>query len=204
LTQQIDLKAIIKGANPGIARLVPDFLIRLLNRITHLREVNHILSRHGKKRGLEFIQAVLEYFQISTNFRGEKQLVGLSRPVIASNHPLGGMDGMILIGAVGRWYPGVKALANDLLLNLESLRETFIPVNKHGSNKKNLERYHQAYEKEEALVHFPAGLCSRKKAGLVKDLPWEKSFIRLAKKYHRPIVPTFFSGVNTDFLLQLG
>jgi hypothetical protein len=105
LTQQIDLKAIIKGANPGIARLVPDFLIRLLNRITHLREVNHILSLHGKKRGLEFIQAVLEYFQISTNFRGEKQLVGLSRPVIASNHPLGGMDGMILIGAVGTLVP---------------------------------------------------------------------------------------------------
>jgi hypothetical protein len=203
LPQKIDLKSIIQSASPGLAALVPDFLLRLLGRIVHLREVNRILAQHGQKRGLDFIHAVLQEFRITAKYEGENYLKNLVRPVIASNHPLGGMDGMILMSTVGRWFPDVKALVNDLLLNLESLKGIFIPVNKHGSNRKNLELYHQAYQDEEALVHFPAGLCSRKKAGVIKDLPWEKSFIRLAKTHQRPIVPTFFSGMNTDWFYNL-
>jgi putative hemolysin len=203
LSQKIDVKSILQGASPSLASLVPNFLLRILARIIHQKEINKILYLHGEKKGLDFIRGVLDYFHISLKVYGQENLQGLIKPIVASNHPLGGMDGMILLQAVGQWYPGVKALVNDLLLNLFSLKDMFIPVNKHGSNRSNLSRYHEAYEMEEALVHFPAGLCSRKKAGVVRDLPWEKSFIRMAKTYNRPIVPTFFSGVNREFFYNL-
>jgi putative hemolysin len=92
---------------------------------------------------------------------------------------------------------------NDLLMNLSSLKEFFIPVNKHGSNAENIRIFNQAFASEVLLLYFPAGLVSRKVNGKIIDLEWKKTFLSKSIKYKRDIIPMYISGRNTNFFYNL-
>jgi putative hemolysin len=64
-------------------------------------------------------------------------------------------------------------------------------------------RIEEAYSSESQILYFPAGLCSRKKRGVIRDLEWHKSFITKAIQHKRDIVPAYFSGRNSDFFYNL-
>jgi putative hemolysin len=64
-------------------------------------------------------------------------------------------------------------------------------------------RIEEAYSSDSQILYFPAGLCSRKKRGVIKDLEWHKSFISKAVQHKRDIIPAFFSGRNSDFFYNL-
>ena len=75
---------------------------------------------------------------------------------------------------------------------------------KHGAQGKDgAKRSEEAYSDDSQILYFPAGLCSRKKKGIIKDLQWHKSFISKAIQHKRDIVPAFFSGRNSDFFYNL-
>jgi putative hemolysin len=77
-------------------------------------------------------------------------------------------------------------------------------VNKHGSQAKEaIMSLEKTYASENQILYFPAGLCSRKKKGMIKDLKWQKSFISKAIQHKRDIVPAFFSGRNSNFFYNL-
>ena len=57
--------------------------------------------------------------------------------------------------------------------------------------------------KEDQLIIFPAGICSRKQNGVIKDLPWKKTFVTKSVEYQRDIVPIYFDGRNSDFFYNL-
>jgi putative hemolysin len=122
---------------------------------------------------------------------------------VVANHPLGGLDGMALIRTVGGRLGEVRVPANDLLMNVPQLRDLFVPVNKHGSNVRNLDKFEAAFGSEFSVVHFPAGLCSRKKAGVIRDVTWQKSFVVRARRYRRDIVPVHIDGRNSRFFYGL-
>jgi putative hemolysin len=93
---------------------------------------------------------------------------------------------------------------NDLLTNITNLSGIFLPVNKHGSQGREAARVlEETYASDAQILYFPAGLCSRKKRGVIMDLPWHKSFISKAVQYKRDVVPAFFSGKNSDFFYNL-
>ena len=50
---------------------------------------------------------------------------------------------------------------------------------------------------------FPAGICSRKRNGVVHDLEWKKTFIVKSVQTQRDIVPIHFEGENSDFFYRL-
>jgi putative hemolysin len=126
------------------------------------------------------------------------------RFIFASNHPLGGLDGMVFMDIVGRVHPNLKFIVNDLLLNIKNLEPVFIPVNKHGRQSIEYARLiEDAYASDIQILYFPAGLCSRKTKGQIIDLPWHKSFIAKAVQYKRDIIPAYFEGSNTNFFYNL-
>ena len=80
----------------------------------------------------------------------------------------------------------------------------FLPVNKHGAQARDaVLMIEEAYSSGCQILYFPAGLCSRKKRGVIKDLQWQKSFINKAIQHKRDIVPAFFSGRNSNFFYNL-
>ncbi len=204
----INVREILARKAPSASRKIPGFVADFLARTIHQDELNGILLRYRDKQGVDFMQALLGHFDLTLDIRGEENLCcGLSRPgaeegrrlIFASNHPLGGMDGICLSACIGRRYGGkIRYLVNDLLLCLQNLRSIFVPVNKHGAQGRgDALRVEEAYASDNQIITFPAGLCSRKIKGEIVDLEWKKSFIRKAVQYGRDVVPVFFDGRNS-------
>ncbi|HBK30605.1 MAG TPA: glycerol acyltransferase, partial [Porphyromonadaceae bacterium] len=121
--------------------------------------------------------------------------------IFASNHPLGGLDGICLSAYLGEKYNGnIRYLVNDVLMHIRNLRTIFVPVNKYGAQaKESAKAIQEAYRSDNQIITFPAGLCSRKQNGKIKDLPWMKSFVLKAIEHQRDIIPVHFKGKNSAF-----
>ncbi|PKP48828.1 MAG: glycerol acyltransferase [Bacteroidetes bacterium HGW-Bacteroidetes-11] len=199
----IDLDKVIEGKSPRLRRNLPGFLLRYLKRIVHQDELNKALNKHKDKYGLEFFEVILNDFGVNIAVKGEENLLKSERFVVVANHPLGGLDGIALMQAVGRIRPDIVSPANDFLMHLPNLRSLFIPVNKHGSNATNIAVFNETFASDKTIVYFPAGLCSRKTGGEILDLEWKKTFLSKARAYNRDILPVHISGRNSGFFYNL-
>lgn len=202
---QIDIKQVLRQKAPSVARKIPGFMVDYLIRTVHQDELNEILRRYHDKDGVAFMQELIGYFDLNLELVNEENIPAEGRYIFASNHPLGGLDGICLSAIIGGRFDGkIRYLVNDLLLYQSNLRSIFVPINKHGAQgKKNAELIEKAYASDNQIITFPAGLCSRKQNGKIQDTEWKKSFIQKAVEYRRDIVPVFFEGRNSNFFYRL-
>jgi putative hemolysin len=202
----INVKQVLKSKLGGKADVIPSFVVNYLTRLIHQDEINDIILRFNDLTGVDFMNALIGYFNLHLTVKNEENLPGDGRRYIfASNHPLGGLDGICLSAVIGNHYEKkIKYLVNDLLLNIPNLQSIFVPVNKHGSQSKlSVKKMEEAYASDCQIITFPAGLCSRKQKGKIYDLEWKKSFIQKAVEYKRDIVPVYFEGKNSNFFYRL-
>lgn len=203
-TNLIDVEKVFYNKNPRLFKLLPYFIIRYLKNIIHQDELNEFLKEHGHLTGLDFISKGLEYIGIDYEVKGLDNIPDKGRFIFVSNHPLGGLDGLIFIHEVGKIYPHLKFPVNDILMNINNLDPIFLPINKHGKQDKQAVReIEESYASNDQILHFPAGLCSRKKKGRIEDLEWKKHFITKAVKHKRDIIPVHFTGRNSNFFYNL-
>jgi len=201
---QLDVEQILYSKNPALKKIVPQFIIRYLKRIVHQDELNEFLRQAGHLRDAEFIKAGLEFFNISYKVSCEENIPASGRYIFVSNHPLGGLDGLVFINELSKHYTNLKFPVNDILMNIRNLSGIFLAINKHGAQGREAARMlEEAYASESQILYYPAGLCSRKKKGIIRDLQWHKSFISKSVQYQRDVVPAYFSGRNSDFFYNL-
>jgi 1-acyl-sn-glycerol-3-phosphate acyltransferase len=202
--QRIDVKEVLRSKNSALLRTIPQFVINWLKRIVHQDELNEFLDKWGHLKDAELIAAGLKHFEIKFNVTGAENIPKSGRYIFVSNHPLGGLDGLVFIYEISKHFNGVKFPVNDILTNIRNLSGIFLPVNKHGSQAKDAAiLIEEAYASDMQILYFPAGLCSRKRRGIIKDLQWHKSFITKSVQHKRDIVPAFFSGRNSNFFYNL-
>ncbi len=200
----VNIRNIFYTKNPSMARLLPGFVFRYLEKIAHQKDINDFLGKHGEKMGLDFVRAAIHDFNVKVIIKGDENLPATGRFIFASNHPLGGFDGILLMDVLSRYYTDFKFLSNDLLMNILNLHPVFIPINKHGKQAMEAAaRLDEAFTSNTHIVTFPAGLVSRRIRGQVMDLVWQKNFISKAVHYKRDIVPVHFTGRNSDFFYAL-
>jgi len=200
----VNVRAVIRAKSPTLERYLPSFVIRYLERILHQDEINEIITLYGHLSGVPVAVASLEYLRVNSQPIGLENVPTDGRYVFVSNHPLGGLDGLVLIKTLGQHFSDIKFIVNDLLLNLTPLESVFVPVNKHGrQSAAYAQRIIDTYNSDAQILYFPAGLCSRKIKGQVTDLPWKRNVLQKAIKHQRDIVPVFFSGVNSNFFYRL-
>ncbi|MBK9291349.1 MAG: glycerol acyltransferase [Bacteroidetes bacterium] len=199
----IDVRKVFADKNPSLARMIPSFVIRYLQRIIHQDEINAFLLQHGHLQGLEFVDEVVNMFRPRVALRGLEYILPEGRFVVASNHPLGGLDGIVLMQAIGKVRRDIQFPVNDILLNIKNLEPLFVPINKHGSNADNIRILNETFEGNAIVCYFPFGLVSRKRKGIIRDLDWKKTFLSKARRYKRDIIPTHISGHNSDFFYRL-
>lgn len=200
----VNVRKIFHDKNARIARLIPGFIYNYLEKVIHQDDVNDILRRFGHLYGAEFATACLKDFNITLEVKGTENLPADQRCIFASNHPLGGFDGVILMHVMDKYYREFKILANDILMNIDNLAPLFVPINKHGKlAAESAALLHEAYLSDTQIVTFPAGLVSRRIKGVIKDLEWKKNFITKAVQYKRDIVPVHCTGRNTNFFYNL-
>jgi 1-acyl-sn-glycerol-3-phosphate acyltransferase len=201
---KIDVRGVLKSKNPALAKAIPSFVINYLKRIIHQDDINDILKNHGHLKDAEFIKATLGTLGIEYRVYGKENIPSAGRYIFVSNHPLGGLDGLVFMNELSKYFPDIKFPVNDILMNIENLSGIFMPVNKHGAQGKEAIRHlEEAYASDCQILYFPAGLCSRKKRGVIRDLVWHKSFVSKAVQHKRDIVPVYFSGRNSSFFYNL-
>ncbi|MEI6059466.1 MAG: 1-acyl-sn-glycerol-3-phosphate acyltransferase [Bacteroidota bacterium] len=199
----LDLDRVIVSKNPGLYKLLPRFLLKYLKKVVHQDELNAIVANNRAQFGLDFLEAAFKGFGVEIKYRGLENIPPKGRWIIASNHPLGGLDGMALMWVAGKVRKDIVFPVNDLLMNIPNLKELFIPINKHGSNTGNARIIEDTFASDKALLYFPAGLCSRKRKGEICDLEWKKSFISKARAHKRDVIPCYISGRNSDWFYNL-
>ena len=204
----IDIEKVLKDKMGAKAKFVPGFLVRWLKRIVHQDEINAFLWENRDKTGVEWLEACVSYLDIKLEIEGKENLPAANDKrlyTIVSNHPLGGQDGVALGAVIGRHFEGrFRYLVNDLLMNLPGLAPLCIPINKTGSQSRNFPAMVKAgFESNNHMLMFPAGLCSRRHNGLIRDIPWSKTFISKSVEYQRDIIPIHFSGQNSNFFYRL-
>jgi putative hemolysin len=200
----IDIEKAIALKNPALLKWMPGFLLRYVKRVTHEEWLNSVLNKHLNKKGWDFANALIQEFEMDVTVSGVENIPKTGGVILASNHPLGGMDGIAFVQAIGKIRPDVRILVNDLLMTFNNFEPLFVPVNKFGKNSAAAnQRIEEVYSQGHVVLIFPAGLVSRKQEEGIKDLLWKKSFVAKAKQYNLDVIPTHISGRNSPFFYNL-
>lgn len=201
---RIDLQQVLKQKMGPRHRYVPRMVVRWLERLICQDELNELLEHNAGLEGADFCHAVLAEMDVQVTTRGIERLPDPSdrRVVYVCNHPLGGLDGLVMIDWLTQRHGGqVWFVVNDLLMFVEPLRSVFLPVNKlGGQSREGSERIREIFAGNDPILVFPAGLVSRRgKGGIIRDLEWHKMCVTRAAESGRDIIPVHFGGHNSSF-----
>lgn len=204
----VDVEQILREKAGAKARRVPRFVLSWLKKIVHQDEVNQFLEQSSHLSGVEWLEACVEYLDMKLDVSGRENLPASDdgrHYTFVSNHPLGGIDGVALGAILGRHYDGhIRYLVNDLLMNLRGLAPLCIPINKTGSQSRDFPAMVEAgFKGDNHIIMFPAGLCSRRTNGVVRDILWRKTFVVKSVETQRDVVPIHFGGQNSNFFYTL-
>lgn len=202
---QIHLDKILEEKAPKLSKKLPRFVVKWLSKLVCQDECNEALRYLGSHTGVDAMVEWIDFFNLDLTLEGVENLPKDGRCVFVSNHPLGGLDGICLSAVLGKQYnKKIKYIVNDILYFIKPLQPIFIPINKHGSqSKKSAHLINEAFESDNQILTFPAGICSRSQHGKIMDTEWKKMFILKAIEYKRDIVPVYFEGKNSSFFYRL-
>jgi putative hemolysin len=201
----IDIEKVIAEKNPRLAKALPGFILSYIKRVLHEHQINAFIAKYGHLYNFDFIEKIIEEFGVVVETKGMENVPENGGIVIASNHPLGGLDALSMMYMISKKRKDMRFIVNDILLSFKNLKELFIPVNKHGkSGAESVKMINAQFASEALTLVFPAGLVSRKQeGGIIKDLEWKKSFITKSRQYQRDIIPVFVAGTNSNFFYNL-
>lgn len=202
---KLDIRRILKDKKPDLSPLIAGPLCAYLRRIVHQDELNDLLTDFNENNpAIDFVRMSLSRLNIRHRAHGLDKIDPTKRYIFASNHPFGGLDGLMLADHIEQKFGDARIIVNDILMNISPLAPLFVPVNKHGKQNLNyVQMYKEALHSDMPLVTFPAGLCSRRINGTVQDLGWKTSFVKHAIESGRDIVPVYFDGELSNFFYGL-
>lgn len=184
----------------------------LLLRTLRINKLNEIYERHKHKEDLEFLDGILGDFKIHFEIP-EEDLSRIPKEgafITVSNHPLGGIDGILLLKLILQRRPDYKIIANFLLHRIVPLKKYVMPVNPfedHKDAKSSISGIKSALNhlgEGYPLGIFPAGEVSTFKDGkLVVDKPWEEGAIKIIRKANVPVIPIYFHAKNSSWFYVL-
>jgi len=206
----IDTKETITTKFPSITKLPPLLtspFFGALKKIIHENDINSFLSKNRHLGAFDFIESVLDYFQFSYKI-SQNQIENIpktGRVIIIANHPLGALDALSLIDMVKNIRKDIKVVANSLLSSIEQLKPILIEVDTFGNKipKRSAKLVYDALEREEVVIIFPSGEVSRIRPNGIKDIKWNKGFLRFAKKRQAPILPIYIKAKNSTLFYTI-
>lgn len=203
--------------NPFFGTTVGRFLGKLFFKWFSVNKVNDVHSRNCHFSGSAFTTAILKdpLIDLKYNIHNKELLSELPEGafITVSNHPIGSLDGIILIDIFASLRPDYKVMVNGILGNIGAMSGNFISVKpdtkKEGANLQNVNGIRESFNrlKNGAPVgFFPAGAISfynKEKKGIY-DLSWAHSVVKLIRKAQVPVYPVYFDFCNSRFFYWLG
>ena len=200
----VDIDKILKTKSPKLYRFLPRFLINYVIKKLHQDAINLGIHLNKDKFGHDFNNGCLEYVGAKVKISGEENIPKSGPVIVASNHPMGGLDGMAVTHAVSKVRTDTVFFVNDILKNLKNYANLFVGVSKLGTTSSTaLKAVVDEYSTNKAVLVFPAGLVSRKQGKLIRDTEWKKSFVSKSVQYNNLIIPAFVNGENSKFFYNV-
>lgn len=193
------------------------FLGKLFLKWFCIEKVNEVHSRNCHLRGAEFTTALLKDPLIDIKYQVHHKELLAQLPegafITVSNHPIGSLDGIMLIDIFASIRPDFKVMVNGVLENIGAMEDNFISVKpdskKEGANLQNVNGIRESFgrlKNGSPVGFFPAGAISfyNKEKKNICDLPWTHSVVKLIRKAKVPVCPVLFDFYNTGFFYWLG
>jgi len=209
----VRVESMVQNSYPNLYNKIPSIALRpsiaFLKKLFHEKEVNTFLDKNERLIGLDFVEAILEYLDISykLNHRELENIPTLGKVIIVANHPLGAADALALIKMVAnaRQDKKVKIVANQMLSHIPQLSSLLIPIdNIQGRlTRSSLQAIDQALENEEVVIFFPSGEVSRASLNGIKDKYWKSGFIKIAQRTSTPVLPIHINARNSSMFYTL-
>lgn len=208
----VTAREVAKAINLHKYGFLGTFIGWMLMRITKISSINRFYDNHKHLEGTAFLDAILEHYEIEFEIPEEdfKRLPKEGPYITISNHPLGGIDGVLLLKLLLQHRPDFKIIANFLLHRIKPMAPFILPVNPF-ENRKDAKSSLAGFKT--ALLHlreghplgiFPAGEVSTYKDGkLIVDRPWEEAALKLIQKAEVPVVPIYFHAKNSRLFYRL-
>lgn len=208
----VTVKEVARAVNLQRYGFFGTFMGWILVRLTKLSDINRFYDEHKELEGPKFLDAILEHYEIDFEIPEDdfKRLPKEGPYITISNHPLGGIDGVLLLKLMLKKRPDFKIIANFLLHRVEPLAPYIMPVNpfeNHRDAKSSIGGFKSALQHlrdGHPLGIFPAGEVSTYRDGkLIVDRPWEESSLKLIRKAEVPVVPIYFHAKNSKLFYHL-
>ena len=208
----VTAKEVAKAINTDKYGVFGTFSGWLLMKILKISTLNKIYNKNKHLSDVVFLNAILDDLQIKFEIPEEdlKRLPKDGAYITISNHPLGGIDGVLLLKLMLEREPNFKIIANFLLHRIEPLKNYIMPVNPFENHKDakssviGIKETFRHLSDGKPLGIFPAGEVSTYKAGkLMVDKPWEEGAIKVIRKAQVPVVPIYFHAKNSRFFYLL-
>lgn len=208
----VSAKEVAKVINVDKYGFIGTFMGWLLMKLLKISTINKFYKKNQHLKDVEFLDKILEEFQIKFEIPEEdlKRLPKDGAYITVSNHPLGGIDGILLLKLMLEQRKDFKIIANFLLHRIEPLVPYIMPVNPF-EDRKDVKSSIAGFKN--AIMHlrnghplglFPAGEVSTYKDGkLVVDKPWEEAAMKLVQKAGVPVVPIYFHAKNSKLFYKL-
>ena len=178
----------------------------ILLKVLRISTIEKVYQKHKHLKDLNFLNQTLDEFQIKFEIPEEDlKRIPKEGPFISiSNHPLGGIDGVLLLKLMLENRPDFKIIGNFLIHKIVPLKPFVLPVNPFDEEYENHSSYSglkgaiEHVQSGKALGIFPAGEVSTYKDGqLVIDKPWNEGTVKLIRKLNVPVVPIYFHAQNS-------
>ena len=208
----VTAKEVAQAMNVEKLGFVGTFMGWTMMRILKISKVNKVYERNKHLSDVEFLDAILEEYQVRFEIPEEdfKRLPKDGAYITISNHPLGGIDGILLLKFMLEKRPDFKIMGNFLLHRIEPLKPYVMAVNPFEEKKdvkSSIGGFKQALSHLRAgspLGIFPAGEVSTcRDDEMIVDRPWEEAAMKLIKKAELPVIPIYFHGKNSRFFYRL-
>ncbi|RUT80139.1 lysophospholipid acyltransferase family protein [Ancylomarina longa] len=209
----VDPKDLLK-ASESLNWLGGESFAKLLMYILKLNKLNDLYSANCCKDGIDFIDALIDELGLKFEF-DEEELKRIPKDgafISISNHPFGGIDGIILIKLMSLVRSDFKAMANFLLKKIKPLENSFLGVNPFEDRKNaasstgGLKEAFRHLSDDKPLGIFPAGEVSsyQTQTHNITDKQWMPSILKFIKKAEVPVIPIYFQGSNSLIFHLLG
>lgn len=199
---------------PGPPSFFSKVIVPIIDKVVGITQLDRIYKKH-QLRGLDkatFAQRIIDILNINvTGIEELKAKIPKEGPVVlASNHPFGCIEGVILSLVIGQVRPDLKVLVNQGLKLFPELNDYFIYTNplseRSPTNGPSLRQCKKHVQAGNALLVFPAGRVSyfRSEKGRITDHDWNRVVGRLIQSCDAQFVPVFVEGLNSPLFYRLG
>lgn len=200
--------------NPKLSFPGAEHFARFLMLLLRFDKLNRVFSQIGDKKGLSFVEELLKILAINYVYDSEelKKRVPKTGPfIVVSNHPFGGLEGILLIKMLSEVRTDIKIVSNQLLQKVEPISEFYL---EDDSVQKKVDKRAGAVwqaksaehlQKDGVLCLFPAGDVSYfDESRALTDRQWKYTTLKFIKQQKVTVVPVHFQGNNSRLFYLMG